>query len=150
MRAIPGILTSISCLYAGRLSGQNSSYVRLATDALSRAATVWTPRGFQSRGEPRIAVLNTNEADTLSLHLVADSQYIFLAVCDRDCGEIYLKVNDPLGKPVVWDDHDHAHPALEINPKTSGDYQLRVMMASCSTEPCYYAVQLLGKSAPPH
>lgn len=105
--------------------------------------------GFQPDGDARVAVLNAHEADTLSVSLSADSLYIILGQCDPDCGDIDLYVTDRSGHTTAQDITTSGHPALSVAPTMTGTYSIRVVMVSCSTEPCYYATQLLAKGRAP-
>lgn len=131
------------------LSAQRqTSFDPLARTHLDEAGTTWKATGFVIRGDMRRAVLNAHEADTLRVQLSADSQYVLLGTCDRDCGDVDFVVHDSAGGLVATDGTSDNHPWLSLAPKTTGPYTLRVVMISCAVEPCFYALQWLSRAAP--
>lgn len=148
-RLLAGIVVAVTSLPAVLSAQRQSSFDALARNQLDQAGTTWKATGFADRGEVRRAVLNAHEADTISVRLSVDSQYVLLGTCDRDCGDVDFIVHDSAGALVGTDGTSDNHPWLSLAPKTTGAYTLRVIMVSCSVEPCYYALQWLSRAAPP-
>jgi len=127
----------------------HNSFEAAARDQLRQGGASWLAIGFTIQGGVRTAVLNAHEADTLSFRMSADSQYVIQGQCDRDCGDIDLAVHDSTGALIGSDVTNDNHPWVTLAPKATGTYSLRVVMVSCSAEPCYYAIQELSRPAPP-
>jgi hypothetical protein len=128
---------------------RHNSFETVAKDQLRQGGASWLAIGFAIQGDVRTAVLNAHEADTLTFRLSADSQYVIQGQCDRDCGDIDLAVHDSGGALIASDVTNDNHPWVTLAPKATGTYSLRVVMVSCSAEPCYYAIQELSRPAPP-
>ncbi|HWH02364.1 MAG TPA: hypothetical protein VN674_01645 [Gemmatimonadales bacterium] len=148
-RLLAGCIVAVTVLPAMLSAQRQSSFDALARNQLDQAGTAWKATGFAVRGEVRRAVLNAHEADTISVRLSMDSQYVLLGTCDRDCGDVDFLVHDSAGTLVGTDGTSDNHPWLSLAPKANGPYTLRVIMVSCSVEPCYYALQWLSRVAPP-
>lgn len=126
----------------------HNSFEVLARSQLRQTGASWLAIGFAAQGEVRTAVLNAHEADTLTFPMSADSQYVIQGQCDRDCADIDLAVRDSAGALIGADATSDSHPWVTVAPKAAGTYSLRVVMVSCSAEPCYYALQWLARPAP--
>lgn len=146
---LPAGLIALAVLPGLLCAQRPTSFDALARSQLEQAGASWKTTGFANLGEVRRAVLNAHEADTVSVRLSVDSQYVLLGTCDRDCGDVDFIVHDSAGTLVGTDGTSDNHPWLSLAPKTSGAYTLRVIMVSCSVEPCYYALQWLSRAAPP-
>lgn len=147
------ILSMVALIAAGVptvLSAQrHNSFEAIANAQLRQTGQSWLAIGFAARGEVRTAVLNAHEADTLTFRLSADSQYVIQGQCDRDCTDIDLAVRDSTGALIGTDATSDSHPWVTVEPKGTAMYSLRVVMVSCSAEPCYYALQWLARATPP-
>ena len=126
---------------------QRDHYAQLMHDALRRTAAFWEQRGFIATDGPRVGNLLQRERDSLVVTLRPESQYVALAVCDEDCGDLNLVLHDPSGQRLAVDVATHATPSLMASPTAPGAYRLEVVMVRCSAEPCYYGLQLLRRAA---
>jgi len=80
---------------------------------------------------------------TLNLH--AGTTYALIGVCDQDCTDIDLRLYDSDGDEVDSDLKTDDKPIVQIAPRVTGEYRVKVTMASCSTSPCFYGVGVYGK-----
>lgn len=129
---------------------QQDYYATRARVDMQRAAASWSSRGFAPVGDLRIGVLDERERDSLSVELQREVQFVVLGFCDEDCGDIDFHAFDPAGKEIAFEVRSGSRATMSMIPATTGAYRIEVVMGSCSTPPCYYAVQLLqGPPAPP-
>ena len=79
----------------------------------------------------------------MPLNLVSGAHYIVFGTCDEECLDMDLALRNPAGVLLVADSEADDHPNVEIVAKTTGTYQLAVMMAGCRTEPCNFAIGVI-------
>lgn len=77
----------------------------------------------------------------LDLRLTRGTEIMIVGLCDSDCTDVDLRLYDPSGSAVESDLLRDDFPMLKIIPSRSGVYRVKVQMAACSREPCYYTVQ---------
>ena len=75
--------------------------------------------------------------------LTRGATYRFFGVCDEDCDDLDLVVYDARGNRVASDFAMNDRPVVNFTvPRgtSATDYTVEVRMASCSYEPCQFAV----------
>lgn len=100
--------------------------------------------GFRSTHERQVGSLYEDESTTFSVWLDQGTQYVFRGTCDRDCSDVDLELKRN-GHVVESDFAADDVPEITVRPPRSGWYQVRVIMASCSIEPCGFAVGTFGR-----
>lgn len=77
--------------------------------------------------------------------LVGGSSYLILGVCDNDCSDFDLSLEDGdrgvLASDVLNDDL----PIVRFAPSKSGTYWIHPTMVACSVEPCGYGIVVFVK-----
>ncbi|NQY39314.1 MAG: hypothetical protein HRT80_04365 [Henriciella sp.] len=82
--------------------------------------------------------------------LEPNTNYLIVGVCDGDCGDLDLQIDDPSGTTLDTDVEDDDAPVLEF--KTDADtfyYKLLVDMVTCKTDACFYGVGIFKTDAEP-
>ena len=130
--ATPHVLTAQNN-YTQQMQGYMNNY---AQNAINRGYQVVTPMVTGS--------LNQGSNTSHTVTLTGGRNYVIIGVCDRDCSDVDLRLYDPSGNNVATDIATDDHPTLQFTAGMSGNYRLQVEMATCSTNPCYYGVQLFG------
>ena len=75
----------------------------------------------------------------MSFTLANGRDYRFVALCDEDCDDIDIYLEDLNGN--VIDEDISINDAPVVGATGRGDrVRVRVRMYSCSVEPCYYAL----------
>lgn len=125
----------------------------------ARSGTRWEEQviGFLEDGEAvlrREGYVRTHEyetgrlaqgaAETVRLRLEAGVTYMLTGACDTDCDDVDLRLYGPGGKLLDSDLADDDFPVLGVTPSVSGEYTVRVTMASCETSVCYYSLGVYG------
>lgn len=102
-------------------------------------------RGYTLSGDVYNGKLNDDYYQDLTIDLEPGTSYAFMGVCDEDCHDIDLRLYDPAGNEVATDLRTDDWPIVMVTPHYSGTYQVRVVMASCSKNPCYYGIGVFTK-----
>jgi hypothetical protein len=101
--------------------------------------------GFTEIGDEKRGSLNTDQIITLPVTLQEGWEYRIAGVCDRDCFDLDLVLNDPGGASVASDLFEDALPILAHAPDTTGEHQVEVIMVACDVEPCAYRIATYAK-----
>jgi hypothetical protein len=72
--------------------------------------------------------------------MVAGSTYMIVGVCDNDCTDVDLSLEDTDRRVVASDVLEDDLPIVEFAPKASATYWIRPTMAACSVNPCGYGI----------
>ena len=88
--------------------------------------------------------LDEGENEVLRVDLESGEEYTLLAVCDNDCTDIDLEIFDDDGDSVDSDYLVDDYPIVSVSPRRDQTYRLHVSMASCSVEPCRFAVAVFS------
>lgn len=73
--------------------------------------------------------------------------YRVLAVCDNDCSDIDLTLFDMDGNQIDFDVETDDYPWVDtakLAAGTSRQFRVQVAMASCSADPCRYAIAVFA------
>lgn len=79
---------------------------------------------------------------TLPVMLCAGVRYALIGVCDDDCDDLHFRLFDATGREVACDADPDDAPVVKVMPGRTQVYQLRVIMASRTAEPCSFGVGL--------
>lgn len=111
---------------------------------IEQASKILRERGFE-KTDTYDGSLNNETAESLTLALRAGRQYAVLALCDNDCSDIDLRIYDENGKELAADVEDDDKPVVTLAPDHDAKYRLKIIMAKCSSSPCFYGVGLFSK-----
>lgn len=103
--------------------------------------------GFQVVGEPYVSNLAANVTQDIPVTLNVGYEYRVVAVCDNDCADVDLWMYDQNNNEVASDVAVDAQPIVQVAPRWTGPFTLRVGMIQCTVAPCYIAAQLYGRAA---
>lgn len=148
----------------GHLSMARASAVPLAVllllatvapcTAQSWAALVWSQledhytqaesEGYSSRNYI-IGRLDDDEEETWTINLFGGNTYRITGACDGDCEDIDLVLLNEKGAELDSDLLVDDVPVLNYTVKTGGSYSIRVIMAQCKEDPCYFGLGVFFK-----
>ena len=111
---------------------------------IEQASKILRERGF-SKTDTYDGSLNNDASESLTLSLRAGVQYAVLAVCDNDCTDLDLRIYGTNDKEIDSDILDDDKPVVNVSPDSDAKYRLKIIMAKCSTSPCFYGVGLFAK-----
>ena len=102
-----------------------------------------TSRGGGQTRVLNVGPLNTDESDSIVVELNPGKAYDIVAVCDEDCTGLHLLLGTAKNDVAV-DRSSENLPVLHYAPTQAGSYRIRVTMAACRVNPCWYGVAIRG------
>lgn len=78
--------------------------------------------------------------DNWPVYLSAGSSYRIVGVCDNDCTDVDLSLENAQRVVVASDVLNDDLPIISFAPKASATYWIRPTMAVCSANPCGYGI----------
>lgn len=99
-----------------------------------------TASGFTLRGDIEVGALPAGRQISFPLSLTGGQDYMMVGFCDNDCEDMDLVLLDGSGTELESDYLVDAQPVLVYTPGSSGVYNIRLDMVTCTIEPCNYAV----------
>ena len=139
------VLLGVALLAPAAAQAQDSRWERQVSDQLRRYGNVLSDKGYQLSHEIKTGSLGDDENEYFSLELDGGTSYALLGVCDEDCTDVDLRLFDADGNEVDSDVETDDYPVVEVRPGRSARYRVKVIMATCSTSPCFYGVGVFGK-----
>lgn len=113
---------------------------------LDSAAVLLTNAGYQQQDDFVTGSMDANAGEDFEVTLEAGREYAIIGFCDNDCSDLDLVLTDADGDMVDSDVAGDDYPVVEVEPGRNGTYNLRVVMAACSVEPCFYGVGVFAKN----
>ena len=115
---------------------------------IAQQFTNWAPRfaqqGLAPQGTPFTGTLNDDADESILISLTAGQRYAIAGVCDQDCNDVDLQVYSSDGTKIGEDMQTDDKPVVIFSASYSGQYRVKVLMATCSTNPCYYGVMVFA------
>ena len=127
------------------LRGQSNRWQRQVSDQLQRAVAALQGRGVNRPELTRIRPLNGEESETFPVTLQGGVAYAVMGVCDEDCTNLHLVLANAAGSDVVADRSSENFPVLQLTPQVTMQYRVKVVMAACQMNPCWYGVAVYRK-----
>jgi hypothetical protein len=134
-----------AALLAPTTADAQSRWERQVRDQIKRAGRILEDRGFELSHDTYTGSLGNQENESLTLSLRAGTDYAIIGVCDEDCTDIDLRLFDEDGDEIDSDLETDDNPVVQVSPRSSGKYRIKVVMATCSTSPCFYGVGVFSK-----
>ncbi|MEX2182528.1 MAG: hypothetical protein WD771_10835 [Gemmatimonadaceae bacterium] len=88
--------------------------------------------------------MGEDEVESWTISLTAGKTYRIVGFCDADCRDVDIEVLDgstSVARDVLTDDY----PIVNFVAGKAARYTIRVIMAACSSEPCYYGIGIFQK-----
>lgn len=91
--------------------------------------------------------LAEGEVETVKAVLQGGASYTILGVCDNDCADLDLRLRSRNGNVLDADIETDDFPLVQATVAGDGSitFDLEVIMASCSVEPCRYGVAVFER-----
>ena len=138
-----------SCAPSASGSGSADRYRAFIDTALNKRADYHRTNNGYSRvdGVTKVGLLKNGESTSLDVTLNLDRSYRLVGVCDQQCSDMDMKLYNSGGALVDEDTSTDDIPLVDVSPRASGSYTMKVTMADCSNAGygCYYGVTLLRK-----
>lgn len=142
---LAAVLTlALGCALATEAAAQNS-FQQQVRNQIQTASNSIRGNGYTADREPITGSLNASARESMMVNLQGGVRYSIVGVCDNDCTDVDLRIWDPSGTKLAEDILTDDTPVLEFTATTTGQYRLSVEMATCSTNPCYWGVQVFRR-----
>ena len=112
---------------------------------LQQAGKTFEDRGYSMTHRIYTGSLNNGRNEMVSLDLDIGTQYQIMGACDTDCSDLDFVLYDAAGNQIDNDVATDDVPIVSVTPRRSGTYRVKVVMATCTAEPCRYGVAVFGK-----
>lgn len=101
--------------------------------------------GFGYTGQMRVGALSEGDDQSFTVELLSHREYVIAGFCDDDCNDLDLLLYDANDNVVLADELTDDEPVINVPQGYGGTFTLEPVMASCSVEPCYWAVQVFHR-----
>lgn len=101
--------------------------------------------GWRETHSNKIETLNQGGSTSFGVTLEKGWGYKLIGICDNDCSDIDMILYDENDNQISRDVGSDSMPMVEVSPKWTGRFFLKVVMARCSNDPCVFGVVILGK-----
>ena len=112
---------------------------------LQQAGKTFEDRGYSMTHRIYTGSLNNGRNEMVSLDLDIGTQYQIMGACDTDCSDLDFVLYDASGTQIDNDVATDDVPIVSVTPRRTGTYRVKVVMATCTAEPCRYGVAVFGK-----
>jgi hypothetical protein len=152
LAAVALVLAAVGCGGGSRSQpstiapSRGNEYTAQADRWLARHAATLTAQGYTRlvAGPVHGSLRDDQSADHM-MDVVGGNQYALVGACDNDCTDFDLKIFDTSGNLLMQDIALDDHPTLLFTANGTGRYRVQAVMATCSRNPCFYAVQLMAR-----
>lgn len=135
---VMGCFLSVNLIHANELADD----VRLQLQVYKLAGL---SDGWIETHEEKFGILNHREINTYNINLKARTSYKIIALCDKNCQDLDLVLMDENNKEISRDASTDNIPIVEVIPKWTGRFNLKVSMYKCSQNPCFYGLTVLSR-----
>lgn len=133
-------LASLLAPLAVRAAGRMTEWEALVRVKLAGAAILLSFLDVDLDRAPYIGTLDDNTYRDLTVTLHKGVSYVLIGVCDDDCRNLNMKLYDEDGDYIGGDTAPNPVADLEITPRHTQDFTLRMIMRRCTADPCYYGL----------
>jgi hypothetical protein len=138
-----GVLLALTALPASAVT-QGNRWERQVRAQLDRTVAALQKSSPGSGRLLTVGPLNTEESESLVIQLQSGTTYEIVGACDEDCSDLHLLLSTSSGDDVAVERSSENLPVLRFSPRASGAYRVRVTMAACRVNPCWFGVAIRG------
>lgn len=132
------VILSVNLAYANELA--NEVRLQLQLYKLAGLSDGWSETHNEEYG-----IANHREVNSYNMNLRANTSYKLIAVCDKNCRDLDLVLFDENNREISRDASNDNMPIVEVIPKWTGKFNLKVIMYLCDQNPCFYGVTVLAR-----
>ncbi len=150
MKIKPQIVGVVALFFGITLNGsvmarQLDQYELQVENQLQGAIKTAKVDGYQLLFPRNVGKLRRRTEAFKTVLLDPKREYIFIAVCDKNCNEVNLIVKDMEGNKITSDATDTPISVVNFKPPTEDRYQVTVRMEKCSAPSCNYGMGVFAK-----
>lgn len=120
---------------------------RVVRSQLQTVGSASEGRGFHMDHDIYMGRLDDDAITNLTVNLDAGKSYEIWGVCDQDCSDIDMVLYDDNDNEIDSDLLTDDKPLVEVTPRHTGGFRIKVTMANCRANPCRYGVGVWSKNA---
>ena len=120
---------------------QENPWERQVRQQLERVAQT-LPQEAHGQGHDRLVdMMNSGESTAFTLTLPAAASYALIGACDNDCTSLHLVLSNEAGNyEIAASRPANEPPVVHLSSKEATRYRIKVVMAACSVNPCWYGI----------
>ena len=124
-------------------SAEAQSHADLVWRQLNNHFTRESAQGYGSRNYI-IGRMNDDASDSWTMSLPGGNTYKIIGACDSDCSDLDISIYEG-EKMIVQDVLVDDVPIVNFNVASTAQIKIKVTMASCSANPCFFGIIVLYK-----
>jgi hypothetical protein len=128
-----------------RLIAQANIFLSQVRNGMINGGAYLLRRGYTLTHEPSVGTLRDGSSDWITVDLRRGGDYSILAIGDRDCRDLDLAVYDENGNLIDSDIQMDDVPVVQISPRWTGTFRVKVTMANTTAAYSYYGVGVFGR-----
>jgi hypothetical protein len=143
LKALTLTFVALLALAARPSDARAQEHAELVWKQLMSAYTSANGAGFGSLNYI-VGRMGEGKTDSWTLNFEKGTTYRIHGSCDKDCSDLDIEILDGstvIEKDVLEDDQ----PIVSFTPKASGQLRVKVTMAKCSDEPCFFGFGIFQK-----
>jgi len=126
-------------------SSDSRSPLQIVNDKLQYFINLNRPEGYQETHTIKTGALKDGVSEGFNVELDGGKTYKIISKADSDCKDLDMIIYDENGNEVAKDILDDDTPIINIIPATTAQFSVKVIMRSCTSDPCYYGILILGR-----
>jgi len=141
------VLASLLLLAAAPAAHSQSSYRGILESQLAAVGNTVAQKGYRPdtgafEYDMIVGFLYDFSQIGLEIDLEFGVEYMVVGVCDQDCSDLDLYLEDTQGNELFKDTLDDDAPILTFTAPAGGAHILWVSMENCSVEPCSFGYKV--------
>jgi hypothetical protein len=141
IRLGPAIALAPLILWPPTSRAQGNPWERHLQRQIEGASQRLSREGYARTHDAQVGVLNTEESELFAVTLPSGPAYTIVGVCDQDCTSLHLVVlNEAQNYELAAARRANEAPVVHVTPRATARYHVKVIMASCKMNPCWYGV----------
>jgi hypothetical protein len=136
---------AIACLSVATASAQTNEYRQQLDTQLQASRAQFQNDGFAIAAGPFTGALAAGGKERFTLPVEQGVSYKIVGICDNDCSDVDLRVFNLNGENIGEDVLEDDVPIVDLQPTGTGTVQLEANMITCTSEPCYHAIEVYWK-----
>lgn len=112
---------------------------------LSRVEAPLAEQGYALAAGPLPGGIQQLHARQIPVTLRAGQDYQIVGVCDRNCGDLDVRLIDPRQALIAGDVRGNNTPSFNVRPAVTGQHIIEVGMIRCDAPRCWFAVNVYAR-----
>ena len=101
--------------------------------------------GYALAAGPLTGELAPGETGRISVRLWAGQEYVFAGACEAGCGDLDLRLVDPMLHVLGAESNGQTAPILRVTPVMTGQHAIEAEIGRCAGRTCWFAVNVYAR-----